>query len=91
MQKIPARILIALLQGYRWLVSPWLGSSCRFHPSCSHYASEALATHGAWRGSWLALARVARCHPWHPGGFDPVPPLKTDRSKTDSSHIADHG
>jgi uncharacterized protein len=74
MQTIPATILIALLRGYRFLISPWLGQACRFHPGCSQYAVDALTTHGALRGSWLAVKRVGRCHPWHAGGFDPVPP-----------------
>lgn len=78
MQKATRGILIALLRGYRWLLSPLLGNVCRFHPSCSEYAVEALQQHGAGRGSWLALKRVGRCHPWHPGGFDPVPPLKSE-------------
>lgn len=65
--------LIALIQMYRWFVSPLLGPSCRFHPTCSCYAQEALARHGALRGSWLAVRRIGRCHPWHPGGYDPVP------------------
>jgi putative membrane protein insertion efficiency factor len=67
------RILIAFVAAYRYALSPMLGRSCRFHPSCSEYAQEALERHGALRGSWLALRRVGRCHPWHPGGYDPVP------------------
>lgn len=66
-------ILQTLIRGYQLIISPWLGPRCRFYPSCSHYAHEALAVHGALRGSWLALRRLARCHPWHPGGLDPVP------------------
>jgi putative membrane protein insertion efficiency factor len=62
-----------LILGYRYCVSPLLGPRCRFHPSCSAYALEAVDRHGALRGSWLGLRRVARCHPWHPGGYDPVP------------------
>jgi hypothetical protein len=65
--------LIALIAGYRYFLSPLLGRSCRFFPSCSEYAAEALERHGALRGSWLAVRRIARCHPWHPGGYDPVP------------------
>ncbi len=65
--------LIALLRIYQLLVSPWLGRRCRFHPSCSQYTIEALQRHGALRGSWLGLRRLLRCHPWNPGGFDPVP------------------
>lgn len=65
--------LLGLVRCYRYFISPLLGRSCRFYPSCSEYADEALQRHGAWRGTWLALRRVSRCHPWHPGGFDPVP------------------
>jgi len=61
------------LRGYQYLVSPLLGPSCRFHPSCSQYADEAFARHGLWRGGWLAGRRLCRCGPWHPGGYDPVP------------------
>jgi uncharacterized protein len=68
-----ANFMRALLRGYRWFVSPLLPMACRFFPTCSHYAEEALARHGAWRGSWLAARRVCRCGPWHPGGHDPVP------------------
>ena len=60
--------------GYQRLLSSWMPSSCRFHPSCSAYAIGALRSHGALRGGWLALTRIARCHPFHPGGLDPVPP-----------------
>ena len=65
--------LIGLVRAWQLLLSPLLGPSCRFHPSCSAYASEALVRHGAARGSWLAARRIARCHPFHVGGFDPVP------------------
>ncbi len=74
------RILILLIQGYRYLFSPWLGNHCRFYPSCSHYAQEAVHNHGALRGSWLTLRRLGRCHPWHAGGVDPVPPKESHRS-----------
>ena len=67
------RVLIACLAAYRYALSPMLGRSCRFHPSCSEYAQEAVERHGALRGVWLALKRIGRCHPWHPGGYDPVP------------------
>ena len=67
------RILIWLIAAYRRWVSPFLGPRCRFAPSCSAYAAEALQTHGFFRGSWLAVRRIARCHPFHPGGHDPVP------------------
>lgn len=68
-----SRILLALLRVYRYCLRPMLGANCRFFPSCSDYASDAIARHGAGRGTWLALRRVGRCHPWHPGGHDPVP------------------
>lgn len=63
-----------LLRGYRRYVSPLLGCHCRFHPTCSRYALDALVAHGVWRGTWLAVRRLLRCHPLHLGGFDPVPP-----------------
>ena len=68
-----ARVLLAVVGAYRRLLSPLLGPRCRFAPSCSAYAAEAIAGHGAARGSWLAVRRLARCHPFHPGGLDPVP------------------
>jgi len=67
-------LLIALVKGYRLLLSPWLGSACRFEPTCSAYALQALEQHGAARGSYLTLRRLSRCHPCCPGGHDPVPP-----------------
>jgi uncharacterized protein len=72
----PQKILIGLVQGYRWFLSPWLGSACRFTPTCSVYALEALQTHGAGQGSYLTLKRLVRCHPWCAGGHDPVPAAK---------------
>lgn len=68
-----SRLLQGLIRAYQYLVSPWLGNNCRFAPSCSQYASLAIAKHGALKGSWLAVRRLARCHPWCDGGFDPVP------------------
>lgn len=65
--------LIGLIRLYQWTLSPLLGPSCRFEPSCSRYAIACLSTHGPLRGSWLAARRIARCHPFHPGGFDPPP------------------
>lgn len=67
------RVLIGLVKGYRLLLSPWLGASCRFEPSCSRYAIEAIERHGAAAGSYLSLRRLARCQPWCEGGCDPVP------------------
>lgn len=66
-------LLLLLVRGYRRLVSPMLPSACRFYPSCSAYAEGALARHGVAKGSWLTVRRLARCHPFHPGGIDPVP------------------
>lgn len=74
-----ARVLMVLITGYRRFISPLLGPHCRFAPSCSEYALEAVREHGAWRGTWLALRRLARCHPFNPGGFDPVPPAARGR------------
>ncbi|MEO1080833.1 MAG: membrane protein insertion efficiency factor YidD [Pseudomonadota bacterium] len=68
-------VLVFLITAYQWCLSPWLGNHCRFHPTCSQYAKEAIETHGAVRGSILALRRVGRCHPWACGGLDPVPPV----------------
>ena len=68
-------LLIALVRAYRFLLSPWIGQHCRFNPTCSVYAIEALEQHGALRGCALTLARLGRCHPFHPGGEDPVPPV----------------
>lgn len=71
-------LLAWLVRAYQLLVSPMLGQNCRFYPTCSNYALEALRTHGAARGSWLAARRICRCHPWNEGGVDPVPPAKQD-------------
>jgi putative membrane protein insertion efficiency factor len=66
-------ILLGLVRGYRYLISPMLGNNCRFFPSCSEYAETAIGEHGAAGGGWMATKRLCRCHPWHPGGPDPVP------------------
>jgi putative membrane protein insertion efficiency factor len=67
------RVLVLAVRAYQWLVSPLLPRACRFHPSCSEYAAQALARHGALRGLSLTVKRLLRCHPRHPGGLDPVP------------------
>lgn len=66
-------VVLLLLRFYRYALSPLLGPRCRFYPTCSEYAVEAVTKYGALRGSWLAIKRLGRCHPWHPGGIDPVP------------------
>ena len=70
------KFFILIISLYRYAVSPFLGNNCRFHPSCSHYAQDAIATHGVFRGLCLTLCRIGKCHPWHEGGIDPVPPCK---------------
>lgn len=65
--------LLLLIRVYQLAISPMLGSRCRFYPSCSEYSMEALRGYGLFKGLWLAIRRIGRCHPWHPGGYDPVP------------------
>jgi putative membrane protein insertion efficiency factor len=77
-----ARVLELPIRVYQLLISPLLGPRCRFYPSCSSYAVEALQRHGALRGSWLAVRRLGRCHPWNPGGPDPVPPARPVAAQT---------
>jgi len=67
------RVALALIRAYQWLISPLLGPRCRFAPSCSEYAATAITEYGLLRGGWMALRRIARCHPFNPGGWDPVP------------------
>jgi putative membrane protein insertion efficiency factor len=78
---IPARVMMLPVRGWR-VLSRRLPPRCRFHPSCSAYALEALEVHGAARGTWMAVRRVGRCNPWHPGGLDPVPAPKNSSSTT---------
>ncbi len=68
-----AHLLVLLIRGYQLLLSPLKPPSCRFAPTCSHYAVEAIRRFGAWKGGWLAVRRILKCHPFHPGGIDPVP------------------
>lgn len=75
-------LLVWLLRGYQLIVSPMLGPRCRFYPTCSNYAIEAIRTHGAARGSFLAARRVCKCHPWNDGGVDLVPPKHDKNSST---------
>ncbi|HEY5456693.1 MAG TPA: membrane protein insertion efficiency factor YidD [Acidothermaceae bacterium] len=87
----PAQLLVVPIEGYRRFISPFLGQRCRFAPSCSAYAVTAIKTHGAIRGLWLAARRIARCHPWNPGGFDPVPPPRSANFVAPSSSVIKPG
>lgn len=73
---VAARVTMGLIRGYQLFISPLLGHNCRFYPSCSQYALEALEVHGFFKGSFMALVRICKCAPWHPGGYDPVPPAR---------------
>ncbi len=73
LQQLPQRFLVGVVKAYRLFLSPWLGSACRFEPTCSIYSIQALEAHGAAKGSYLTLKRLGRCHPWCEGGADPVP------------------
>lgn len=75
--------LLGLVWLYRLLLSPWLGRHCRYTPSCSQYALDALRMHGAFRGTWLIAKRIGRCHPWGGSGYDPVPETQEDRVEAD--------
>ncbi len=75
--------MLGLVWLYRLAISPWLGNNCRYDPSCSEYAMDALRIHGAFRGSWLAAKRIGRCHPWGGSGYDPVPEKREDRVTDD--------
>jgi putative membrane protein insertion efficiency factor len=78
-------VLILPIRLYQWTISPLLGVNCRYAPSCSAYAVEAIATHGTLHGGWLGLQRILRCHPWGGSGYDPVP-----AARTEDLHVADH-
>ncbi len=71
--EILKQVILGLIRGYRILISPLFPSHCRYQPTCSAYALEAIEQFGPWQGSWMAMRRVLRCHPFHPGGYDPVP------------------
>lgn len=83
-------LLLGLIRAYQLLLSPFFGSRCRFYPTCSSYAREAIEVHGALLGSWLTLKRIVRCGPWHPGGVDPVPPPRDEgRGSRDATRDED--
>jgi putative membrane protein insertion efficiency factor len=84
-------LLIGFLRAYRALISPIYGQVCRYHPSCSAYALEAVTVHGSLRGSWLAARRVGRCHPWAAGGYDPVPERSTPSRPVPPTSRSDAG
>ncbi|WP_317932854.1 membrane protein insertion efficiency factor YidD [Halioxenophilus sp. WMMB6] len=75
-------LLMALVRLYQYLLSPWIGNQCRFHPTCSNYCLEALESHGSLKGSWFTLVRILKCNPFHEGGFDPVP----EKTKISTHH-----
>ena len=78
MRKILTAPVILLIQAYRYILSPLIGSHCRYTPSCSRYALDAVQAYGVVKGLWLAIKRVGSCHPWHAGGYDPVPGANTE-------------
>ncbi len=89
---LPRLVLIGLVRFYQLVISPWTPQSCRFYPSCSRYAVVALERHGAVRGTWLAVRRLGRCHPWAAGGVDDVPPARAGHSDhSGHSHDSDGG
>ncbi|WP_091352940.1 membrane protein insertion efficiency factor YidD [Amphritea atlantica] len=77
------RCFIFLIRTYQYLISPFLGPNCRFYPTCSAYTLEAIETHGVIKGCWLGIKRLGKCHPGHPGGYDPVPPACCSANKVD--------
>ncbi|WP_086818733.1 membrane protein insertion efficiency factor YidD [Allokutzneria sp. NRRL B-24872] len=87
---LAGRVLLLPIRGYRRWISPLLPPSCRFYPSCSTYAVEAITVHGALRGCWLAARRLLRCGPWHPGGMDPVPPRRGSRGESTDQERVHH-
>jgi uncharacterized protein len=88
-RELPKRSAIAGIRLYQVTLSPYLGRQCRFYPTCSHYAREALEQHGFVRGAWLAIRRLGRCHPFHPGGVDLVPPRNARVATSASTCAAD--
>jgi len=77
-RSLPADALLALIQVYKWTLSPLIGRDCRYLPTCSTYAADAIRAHGAWAGGWMGAARLCRCHPWGGSGYDPAPAVRPD-------------
>lgn len=77
LKTLVVELLLLPIHGYRLLISPWLGPHCRFQPTCSEYALKAIREHGPFKGTYLSVRRIMKCHPWHPGGHDPVPKKST--------------
>lgn len=80
-EKVMRKIFVLFIKGYQYLISPFLGNNCRYYPSCSEYSQQAIIHHGIFRGLWLSIKRISRCHPWHEGGIDPVPGTKQHTTK----------
>jgi hypothetical protein len=89
--KIIVQAVIKLLRAYQLILSPLLGANCRFYPSCSSYTIQAIETFGLIKGSYLAVKRISKCHPWHPGGIDEVPTKTTQCCKSKKSELKHHG
>jgi putative membrane protein insertion efficiency factor len=85
----PRKIAIKTIHAYRFILSPWIGNQCRFYPTCSHYAEDAINTYGLVKGAYLTIGRLLKCHPWHPGGLDPL--IKTNKSDINSFHQHQNG
>ena len=79
--RLSVRLALGLIRVYQLVLSPWIGRQCRFYPTCSHYAAEAIRSHGLVAGSWLTLKRLGKCHPFHAGGVDLVPPSRTSEQR----------
>jgi len=75
------KIVIFFIRIYQTIISPYIAPSCRYTPTCSHYSMEAVQRFGIFKGLWLSIRRISRCHPWHEGGYDPVPPVSTQMKK----------
>lgn len=91
MKQLPVRLAVGLIHIYRFAISPLLGSNCRYTPTCSAYTLVALQRFGFWKGTGLGVRRVLRCHPWHAGGHDPVPPATTTSTSADAVRSAGQG